>query len=335
MRAGRRISVAAATVAASVAMVVGPAVAATTPLPVDLTGPSVTWYGFDNYEGVSGCTSARHYQATGDYLPGYGPVEADNPDTGDGFDGYALVTVGGTYFLNPDDDIDVDASGHVATSDGTTMSGVDVTVQHAALQSTQVLRTLVTLTNPGGAETAVTVTFEQDLGSDDATWVQTTSSGDDDWTVADRWVMTSEDEAPTSDPIITTALFGPGIVPAPQVALDLCGEVWSASTEARAKPAQGPAPTTDGVTGQAVANLDAQTTSSTFAVTIPAGETRYLAFFNSVTTYESFAPADAVTALYDAGLTGALAEGLDPAVIPYVVNWSPPPPVVIEPTFTG
>jgi len=344
----RKVSIVAMTAAATVGVVVAPALAATTPLPTDLTGPSVTWQGFDNWlapdESVAGCTSLDHEIATGDYLSGYGPQEAFTPGTTDGFDTYALVTVEGTYFLNPDNDVDV--ANNTVTSDTRTMSGLDVTIQHTALQTQPILRTLVKLTNNTDAALSRTVTFEQDLGSDADTWIQQTSSGDAAWTAADRWAITSQtNDAPFEDPVIGTVLYGPGAIASPMVSLDLCGERWDATSlqaKAAAKPRAQTAATpqaagTGGAGTQAVASVAAQTSSAHFYVTVPAGETRYLAFFNSATTDESVAPAEALTPLYDAGLTGALAEGLDPAIIPNVVNWSPAPevPVVIAPTFTG
>lgn len=333
MKARRKLLVVAVTAVVSSAVVVAPALAATTPLPTDLTGPSVTWEELDNWmtpeDGVYGCTSLDHEIATGDYLSGYGPQEAFTPGTSDGFDTYALVTVDGTYFVNPDDDVDV--ADHTVTSDTRTMGGVDVTIQHTALQTQPILRTLVKLTNNTDAALTKTVTFEQDLGSDSSTWIQTTSSGDDAWTAADRWAITSQNSPPQSDPVITTVIFGPGAVLSPLVTLDLCGERWSSEVGEARTAAKGEA------VPQAVASEAAQTSAGYFSVTVPAGETRYLAFFNAATDDDSIAPATALTPLYDAGLTGALAAGLDPAILPYVVNWSTalPAPVVIEPSFTG
>jgi len=281
---------------------------------------------------VLGCTSLDHKIATGDYLSGYGPDEGNSSDQTDGFDTFALVTVNGAYFLNPDDTVDV--ADNTITTDVVNMGGLDVRIRHTALQSQPVLRTLVELTNPTDAALTQTVTFEQDLGSDGSTWVQTTSSGDDDWTAADRWAVTTEDEEPSfGDPVITTALYGPGAIATPISLLDLCGERWDL-IEALAKDDTTTGGSSGGAGTAAVYSEAAQTSAAHFAVTVPAGQTRYLAFFNSATTDESLDPALAVTGLYDAGLTGALAEGLDPAVVERVVNWSPAV-VELEPTFTG
>jgi len=328
------------TVAAAALLMVGlgasPLGAATETLPQDLTGPDVVWLDFDNWivpdDAVYGCTSLDHAIATGEVLSGYGPDEGNSSDQTDGFDTYALVTVNGEYFLNPDDTVDV--ADNTITTDVVNMGGLDVRIRHTALQSQPVLRTLVELTNPTDAALTQTVTFEQDLGSDGNTWVQTTSSGDDDWTAADRWAVTTEDEEPSfGDPVITTALYGPGAIATPISLLDLCGERWDL-IEALAKDDTTAGGSSGGAGTAAVYSEAAQTSAAHFSVTVPAGQTRYLAFFNSATTDESLDPALAVTGLYDAGLTGALAEGLDPAVIPLVVNWAPAV-VELEPTFTG
>lgn len=310
----------------------GPALAASTPLPVNLTGPSVNWTGFDQHEEVWACTSVRHKIEHGSFLPGYGPDDADVPSHGDGFDTYALVTVDGTYVSNSSGA--VDQTGNTLTNSPEVLGGVEVTVAHTALQGQPILRTLVRLHNPTGAEVTKTVTLEQDLGSDSGTWIQATSSGDDQWTVADRWVITTEGEdAPFTDPVITTVLFGPGMVASPAVAIDLCGEEWS-NTSVQAQGKAG-----ESASGAVVYSEAAQTSAVYFSVTIPAGESRYLAFFNAASEVQSLADALALTELYDAGLTGPLAAGLDPAILPLVVNWAPPlpspPPVLLTPTFTG
>ena len=69
--------------------------------------------------------------------------------------------------------------------------------------------------------------------------------------------------------------------------------------------------------------VPAQTSRAFFSVTIPPGASHYLAFFNAATEGTSLDPSLALTSLYDAGLTGVLAEGLDPAIVPLVVNWAP------------
>lgn len=327
--------------AAATVMVLGlaavPLGAAPQTLPQDLTGPDAEWQDFDNWIGqgdawVYGCTSVDNKAAHDEYLPGYGPYEGNSSDQSDGFDSFALVTVNGSYFLNPDATVDV--ADHTITTDVVNMGGLDVRIRHTALQSAPVLRTLVELTNPTDAPITQTVTFEQDLGSDQDTWVQATSSGDDTWTAADRWSVTTEDEAaPFGDPVVTTAYYGPGAIAAPITLLDLCGERFDALSAA-AKTDTTAGASSGGVDPSAVESLAAMTSAAHFSVTVPAGETRYLAAFNSVTTDDAVGPALAVTALYDAGLTGALAEGLDPAVVAQVVNWSPAPPE-LEPAFTG
>ncbi|HEX5587950.1 MAG TPA: hypothetical protein VFZ17_11635 [Acidimicrobiia bacterium] len=330
---GRIVRTALACGAALVVLAATAAGAADVTLPQDLTSGGVKWIGIENLEESAGCTSLDHNIATGDYLPAYGPEEAEDNTADDGFDSYAMVTIDGAYFLNPGDTADL--NGQTLTSRTVDFSGVDVTVQHSALTGQPILRTFVALHNTTTEPVTKTVTFEQDLGSDSDTVVQTTSSGDDSWVTADRWAITSQgDETPFGDPVITTVLFGPGAVASPQTNLYLCGDRWDLTHSAEAS-AKG-----DGVVASAVANEAAQTSASYFSVAIPAGATRYLAFFNAATDDTNVGVAEGLTALYNAGLTGPLAEGLTPEQVAATVNWSEPiveraPEVILAPRFTG
>jgi hypothetical protein len=138
--------------------------------------------------------------------------------------------------------------------------------------------------------------------------------------------------------VITTVLFGPGAVTSPQTNLDKCGERWDQVSDSASATSAGKGE----ASSDAVASVAAQTSASHFSVAIPAGETRYLAFFNAATpTADGVAGAQALTVLYNAGLTGPLAEGLTADQIAATVNWSPPivpavvPEVVLAPRFTG
>ena len=308
-------------------------------LPQDLTSGGVKWQEFDNQDELSGCTSLDHQIASGTYLPGYAPEEAVDNSASDGFDDYAMVTVDGQYFSNPGTMVDL--TGQALTTRTVDFGGVQVTIQHMALTNQPILRTFVTLQNTTAVAATKTVTVEQDLGSDDGTWVQTTSSGDDTWATADRWAITTQGNVfPVGDPVITTVLFGPGTVASPQTNLYLCGDRWTLPSAGTAQAVKD-----DAVNADALANLPAQTSASYFSVTIPAGETRSLAFFSAVTPNTAVAPAEELTALYDAGLTGPLAEGLTTDQVRQTVNWSPPiekaadvveaTPVQVTPRLTG
>jgi len=86
--------------------------------------------------------------------------------------------------------------------------------------------------------------------------------------------------------------------------------------------------------------------SVSFDVTVPPGESRYLMFFHQMFFDNSSAAAGGPT--YDANpaSTSELLAGLDPSVLPLIVNWSFPAPAptpsapvpvapVVAPRFTG
>ena len=63
-------------------------------------------------------------------------------------------------------------------------------------------------TRPTAAIT-VNVDVPINLGSDADTLIEETSSNDTEFTIADRWIITS-DSSVTTEPIITTVIYGPG-----------------------------------------------------------------------------------------------------------------------------
>ena len=84
-----------------------------------------------------------------------------------------------------------------------------------ALSSSATARTLLSLRNLDGSPTTVTVTYATNMGSDGATRVNGTSSGDTAFTAADRWVITDDALSPGGDPANTTVLYGPDNPPVP------------------------------------------------------------------------------------------------------------------------
>ena len=176
------------------------------------------------------------------------------------------------------------------------LSGLNIVGQFLFYESgifdVATVRVLYTLENPTGAD--ITVQLEQftDFGSDDDGQVDATSSGDTTVTEADRWFITSDDPDPLelNDPVNTTVLYGPE---AGSLAPDL---------------------------------LQADTSDfevSFDAVTVPAGETRYLISFAQLSSSQN----DAISAvsLFDdnvsLGLTGALCD-LSSDILANVANWS-------------
>ena len=226
----------------------------------DISGGGATWEVFDNHEAVFGCTSQAEWLATGEFLPGYGPFDAFDSLTGDvrhlrnGHRRRRLVPRRARPSIARARRCDAGSR----RPDGGPGDGV----AHRTPVEPDSADAGDAREHDGRAVTKV-VTFEQDLGSDGETWIQTTSSGDDLWAVDDRWSISADAEAPTfTDPVVSTVLYGPGAIASPQTLLDLCGLRWGATARGR-KP---------GGIGEAATQDDAaQTSASYFEVAVPRG----------------------------------------------------------------
>jgi hypothetical protein len=205
---------------------------------------------------------------------------------------------------------DADRTGETVTVGPVTMSGLDVSVAYAAMPSTPTLRTLVTLNNTGGAPVDITMKWVTNLGSDNLTVVRGTSSGSTTFEIADRWIVTSDDNLGT-DVVNGFALFGPGTPAVTPSAVSMVG------------------PNDGGDTNSIVVS---------YPVTVPAGETRYLLFYNQVSATNEAALSSITT--FDTNPTGELVAGLDQTVLDRVVNWdlgavTPPPTLATRFDFDG
>lgn len=243
---------------------------------------------------VGGFAANSNRQATGGECasaPGVGIIDAqlDAPFVDDALD-HQVLFVGGESFVPP---VAVTQSGQVVTVGPATLGGLDVTLQYAALQGSPTLRSLATIRNPTGAAIATTVELATNFGSDANTTVAATSSGDAAIATGDRWSVTADDLTTPTDPVNTCVVAGPG---SPVVTPALATEVFTCTTR-------------NGLL-------------ATFALTVGAGETRSLVFFNQLHDTVSAATAD--TGVFDAAiLPGAhLLGGLDNPTLVSVANWA-------------
>jgi hypothetical protein len=171
------------------------------------------------------------------------------------------------------------------------MSGLDVTLEHVAIQTAPTLRTLASFANSSGAPITVDVTLSTNVGSDDKTGIRATSDGDLVLTAADRWVVSSDDANTPGDPVNTQVFAGPGAAPA---------SVGTAVCE------------TGGTQGFL----------AYFALTVPPGESRSLLFFYDLHATNAEGTAAATT--YDANPAAGsgLLTGLSNAALVQIVNWN-------------
>lgn len=150
--------------------------------------------------------------------------EADRSVSGFGLDDAALSPLGpavdtsATLWIN---DLQF-ASDSFSTSNGiltagpVVTQGVSVTVQHSLVINAPVLRSLISFTNSSGSPVTLNELewiFSEVGGDENAT--RSTSSGDANFTVEDRWLVSSDTDgtfAP-SVPVVLYVLYGPGNPP--------------------------------------------------------------------------------------------------------------------------
>jgi hypothetical protein len=255
-------------------------------LPVVLNGGGPSTWQVTN----SGGTNNGLPTGTSDFSAG---LTVDNVTLGtqdDAFDNGLTVWVDNQIFALPEP-ADAPVAGSTLTAGPVLMSGLNVTVQHHAVSSSAVLRTLVTFTNPTAADISAAVAIVSNVGSDGTTAVNGSSSGDTAFTAVDRWLVTS-DSVPSNDVTNTFVLFGPGA----------------------------PGPASVAATGFSDGG-DANGVTATFNITVPAGATRSLMFFHQV----SATPADALASAAQFNeaplLTSDLMAGLTQEQADQILNW--------------
>jgi hypothetical protein len=263
-------------------------------LPVTITGAGASWE-VNNSGGTNTGTPA----GTQNFSPGLSINDVTLSGQGDAFDFGLQVWIDDQLVAATDDA--ADQTGQTVTVGPNAMSGLDVTVAYSAMAASPTLRTLVTLTNAGTGDATVDVAWISNLGSDATTAVFSSSDGDSELTTDDRWVVTNDTIG--ADLTNGFVLYGPGT---PAVTPSAVSQVG---------PLDGPGGSNRSIVAR-------------YTVTVPAGETRHLLFYNVVRVE----PVDVVAAMgpFNGNPTGELVAGLDTAALDRVVNWSfaenlPPP----------
>jgi hypothetical protein len=270
-------------------LLAGPAAAVVTPTPTVLSGGGATWQVTN-----SGGTNTGLPTGTSNFSIGLTVNDTTLGTKNDAFDNGLTVWVNNVIFALPDPPATVDVTAGVLTAGPLPMSGLNVTVEYRPIATGPTLRTLVSFQNPTGSPISVTVSWVSNVGSDGLTKVEGTSSGDTAFTTADRWLVLSPGSDLDTDVINTFVLSGPGSPASPPTTALLTA--FSDGTG------------TQGVT-------------TTYAVTVPAGETRYLLFFNQI--HLTIAEGLTGAAVFNDNplLTSAFMAGIVDAQLPQIVNW--------------
>lgn len=219
---------------------------------------------------------------------GFGVIDASIAGQSDAFDDALTVHVNGTPYLST---TPFDATGQTVTGNTASLSGLNVSTQFWADIASPTLRTLVTVSNPGGVSIAATVGLWTNVGSDSGTQTIATSSGDTLFTTLDRWIITDDAATAGSDPANTHALYGVGGL-APSF---VSQTVFSSAG-------------TEGIRAD-------------FSLNLGAGQTTYLLFFNQI--HGAASNAVSTVSVFDTlDAASPLLAGLSADQLSQVANWN-------------
>jgi hypothetical protein len=212
----------------------------------------------------------------------------------DGFDAGLALVVDNKAFV--DKDGDGDKQGQTLSVGPTNTAGLKVSAEVAAIQSSPTERVLYKLKNTLRKPLKRDLVFTSNMGSDEHTTIEGSSSGDKSYSTADRWIVTSDDGY-EGDPVVTNVLYGKGN------ALDVA--------KVLAKPEK-PCPLGGGGYTDDVA--------AKFNGKIPAHSTRYLLFFAEMHDTGNDGK-DGAKKFNHKDLTPQLLGGISGKVQKRVLNW--------------
>ena len=213
---------------------------------------------------------------------------------GSAYDTGMTLWVNNSIFIAP---ASVTTTAQSLTAGPVFTQSLNITVEYYAAADSATLRTLASFQNPTASPVAISVYWASNVGSDTSPFISGTSSGDTIFTTGDHWVVTTDDPTDTSltTPVNTHVLFGPCNPPVrPQSVTPTVFEYNGL---------------TDGI-------------GAAYTVTIPAGATRRLLFFNQMSPTNADAFAAATTFNANSSLGNDLLAGLAPDQFGEVVNWT-------------
>jgi outer membrane autotransporter protein len=240
----------------------------------------------------------------GDNLFGWSDATASNDgfvnvSDGDHFDDAMGVRIGGVAYGG-----DINAAlvdGLKITLPSQSISGMNVQVQFLASNTSAVMRQLVTIQNPTGSDFNSTISWINNTGNDSSQVTIGTSSGDLAQTIGDRWIATADhsDVNLVGTEANVFVMYGP--------------DAPAATTTSVAMVEN------EGSFGSA----DDEGLTATLAITVPAGETRYIMFFvgATVTGQEGL---DLATAFDDtaSAIFQSLVSDLTADQVAQILNWA-------------
>jgi hypothetical protein len=216
----------------------------------DIWGAKATWNPYGEYE-YDQCVAD---QVDGGYMGSeegaYGP-KTDPDAQNDTFDGGLMLVVGGETYSVPSQQANL--KNKQITTGPRGLAGLKVWRLDRVLTKSPTMRSLVKLKNTTNNPISRPVVWDSALGADSTADVRGSSSGDMNFTKADRWITGSDDPTTPGDPPAAFQFFGRGNVRSPV-------------DEVLYKPAQTSVP------GEACVTVRLR-------IKVPANSTRYLLFF--------------------------------------------------------
>ncbi|MEN8106439.1 MAG: JDVT-CTERM domain-containing protein [Pseudomonadota bacterium] len=260
-----------------------------------MSGPGVTEWDISNAGGTS---SGDAFIGSCDGSVGLAIDDATSANgSGDAYDTAWQVFIDSQIFEAPDP---VGITGNVMTA-GPAMVGVanlPVTVEYLFSDTVQAARIRVLFENTSGNDINITVEVPVNFGSDAATTLEATSSGDLVFGIDDRWIVTS-DGAPAGDAVNTTVIFGP----------------------------DNPVELPTAVTNTVCDSSGTEGAGMTFEIKIPANSIRALMFFAGLGSIEGITNtiigAINSAAMFDDtdNIDPSLIGDLDPTELDQILNW--------------
>jgi hypothetical protein len=225
---------------------------------------------------------------------GFTPVaEGYTTNRSDAFDNGLMLVAKKTPFEDSDGEGDVTGPELAVGPDA--LSGLEVSAKVRALDAGPTLRVLYKLKNTGDTKVSRRLKLDSNLGSDDASTIERTSSGDRKLKPGDRWIVSSDGDPP-GDPPVTHALSG--------------------------KHAAVPVAKVYEVPGEACPHGDySDAVIVGYNVSVPAGATRYLMFFaqmNDESIDDAVSKADAFN---PRKLSNGLLQGIPDGLQSKILNW--------------
>lgn len=307
------------------AMIVQPAQAAPVSPFQDINGGAGSVWHVRNDGGTTGddLTSVRRCDTT---KPGLTVFDVGNTTTAfaAAFDTGATLWVKGSGPTDPFIQFNatatagtVDLVGRTITTGIQTLSGLNTKMQYYVATETATLRTRAIFENPTTSTVTVTVSFQSNSGAEDqarippttAGVVTGTSSGDSNFTTADRWVLQGHTNE-TETAMVSHVLYGPN---APSLTSSLASTAVSFACPAPNPPLPG-AGSKDGIRADYILGVPPA------APGLPG--IRSLMWFNQIHITAAEAAEAAVRTFNNNGSLGPdLLSGLTPSDLFKIANW--------------